>query len=164
MQTKLSRMVPLVAVLFLVGFASRGATMNSVVRNDGVVEAMTEALQDEYHSQQTYQAVLEDFGNVLPFANIVEAEGRHIEKLSQLFSARDLEIPASKWTAANVARFGSVEAACTAGIGYELENVAMYDRLLKQELPADVAQAFQYLRAASEENHLAAFRRCAGRR
>jgi hypothetical protein len=34
------------------------------------------ALDDEYQARATYAQVLEDFGDVRPFSNIVEAEDR----------------------------------------------------------------------------------------
>ena len=40
----------------------------------------------------------------------------------------------------------------------EIENIAMYERFLQQELPKDVRQVFESLKNASE-NHLRAFRR-----
>jgi hypothetical protein len=54
-----------------------------------------------------------------------------------------------------------VTAACAAGVVAERENIALYDDLLKQDLPADVRQVFESNRSASLLAHLPAFQRCA---
>ncbi len=38
-----------------------------------ITQRLTEALQDEYKSQATYRKVIEKFGPVRPFINVVEA-------------------------------------------------------------------------------------------
>lgn len=40
-----------------------------------------EALDDEYKARATYRKVIEAFGPVRPFVNIVEAEDRHAEAI-----------------------------------------------------------------------------------
>ena len=85
----------------------------------------------------------------------------HIGAAANLFVKRDLTPPASTWTLDNVPLFASIPAACTGGVAAEQENIAMYDRLLQQELPADVQRVFQNLRTASLEHHLPAFENCA---
>ena len=52
----------------------------------------------------------------------------------------------------------SLNEAYKAGVKAEIENIAMYERFLQQELPKDVRQVFESLKNASE-NHLRAFRR-----
>jgi len=53
-------------------------------------------------------------------------------------------------------------AALEAGRQAEIDNIAMYDRFLLRELPADVRQVFVQLKAASQ-NHLRAFTTTQGR-
>jgi hypothetical protein len=53
-----------------------------------------------------------------------------------------------------------VVAACAAGAAAERENIAMYDDLLRTDLPVDVRQVFSNNRSASLVNHLPAFERC----
>ena len=77
--------------------------------------------------------------------------------------ARGLQAPKSRWNKENVPAYESIVSACAAAVEGEIENIAMYDRLMKLELPEDVEQTFTYLRRASLENHLPAFRRCAQR-
>jgi hypothetical protein len=50
---------------------------NAVVTDRELAVVMTAAIQDEYHAEEVYLKVLNDFGDVLPFLNIVVAEVRH---------------------------------------------------------------------------------------
>ncbi|PIE42699.1 MAG: DUF2202 domain-containing protein, partial [Gammaproteobacteria bacterium] len=47
--------------------------------------ALIEALDDEYKARATYRYVIDTFGPVRPFINIVNAETRHIQALIPLF-------------------------------------------------------------------------------
>jgi hypothetical protein len=52
------------------------------------ITALREALDDEYRAHAIYTQVLANFGDdVLPFANIVDAEARHIDALLGLVPA-----------------------------------------------------------------------------
>jgi len=126
----------------------------------GVAAAVDTAIQDEYRAEQIYLRVLLDHGNVLPFFNIVVAEQRHSTSLGYVFERRALPIPASLWTLDNVPRFATITEACAAGAVAEVENIAMYDRLLLADLPTDVRTVFTNNRRASVQNHLPAFEAC----
>ena len=123
--------------------------------------AMTEAIGDEYRAEAIYQGVIDDFGAVTPFANIINAEVRHSLALARLFETRGLSVPLNTWTGGAVQRYPSVPAACAAGVVAERENIAIYDRHFALPLPSDVRQVFQNNRGASLHNHLPAFDRCA---
>jgi hypothetical protein len=127
------------------------------------VGAIGEALQDEFRSEALYQRVLDDHGDVLPFRNIVNAERRHSSHLIALLDSHGEMIPEPKWTADNSPSFDSVDEACTASVTAEIENVAIYDRLLELDLPEAVRSTFEHLRMISQEHHLPAFKRCAAR-
>jgi len=124
--------------------------------------ALADALDDEYKSYETYQQVIRDFGPVRPFINIVEAEARHIAALLALFTTYAVAPPANRW-AVQAPRFADVHAACVAGVQGEIDNVALYDRLLHATHRPDVLQVFHALRSASQDRHLPAFQRCAQR-
>lgn len=130
--------------------------------SDAEVSALHEALDDEYKAVATYDAVIADFGAVRPFINIVEAERRHVGALAGVFDRYGLPMPANTWDD-RAPRFESIRAACAAGVEGEIENGAMYDRLIAVTTHTDVIEVFENLQRASQENHLAAFRRCATR-
>lgn len=125
-----------------------------------VLDMMARGIADEYHAQAIYNGVLQDFGPVRPFVNIVQAEGQHAAAIAQLYAARGLVAPANGWTVDMVPRFASVAAACTAAAEAEVENVRLYDEFLAQALPTDVRTVFENNRRASINNHLPAFQGC----
>lgn len=124
------------------------------------IQVLHEALDDEYHAWATYNQVIADFGEVPPFSNIREAEGRHIEALCALFAYYGLPIPENPWPG-KVARYASLQAACEAGVTAEIVNSEMYDRLIGATQRPDILAVLRNLQAASQQRHLPAFQRCA---
>lgn len=93
------------------------------------IDALHEALDDEYRSWSTYDQVIADFGDIRPFNNIREAEARHIDALTTLFTRYGLPVPPNPWHG-KVERYPDLQAASEAGVVAETENGQMYDRLL----------------------------------
>jgi hypothetical protein len=122
--------------------------------------ALDRGIQDEYLAETTYQGVLNDFGQQQPFVNVLTAEQRHSAAIATLYASRGLVAPASAWTLATVPHYSTVTAACSGAAGAERANIAMYDELLRLDLPNDVRQVFTNNRSASLLNHLPAFERC----
>lgn len=120
--------------------------------------ALCEALDDEYKARATYRAVIGRFGPVLPFANIVHSEQRHIDTLLGLFSARGWAPPADRWNG-QIPAPESVAEACRTGVEAERDNVALYDRIAAMTDDDEISAAFTALRQASAERHLPAFMR-----
>lgn len=127
------------------------------------IQALHDALDDEYHAAAVYSQVLNDFGVVRPFLNIRDSELRHIKALLHLFERYSLPILANPWTTGKLPRFASVKEACEAGVQAEIENVALYERILNSTSRADLLQVFRRLQAASQERHLPAFQLAAAR-
>jgi hypothetical protein len=125
-------------------------------------QALADALDDEYKSHETYQQVIRDFGPVRPFINIVQVEARHISALSGLFAKYAVPPPVNRW-AGKAPRYASIREACVAGMQGEIDNVAIYDRLLLATHRPDVLQVFHALRSASQDRHQPAFQRSAQR-
>ncbi|WP_217650568.1 ferritin-like domain-containing protein [Spirulina major] len=130
-----------------------------MTEHERLAAALTEALQDEYKARATYRQILRRFGQVQPFVNILNAEERHIRALDPLFHRYQIPIPADPGPG-QVTIPDSLAAACAEGVTAELENGAMYDRLLAmtQAYP-DVQRVFRNLQRASQQNHLRAFQR-----
>jgi hypothetical protein len=124
--------------------------------------ALMQALDDEYKSWTTYHQVIKDFGDVRPFINIRDAEARHIEALLGLFHQYGITPPANQWIGITP-KFTSVKAACAAAVTGEIENVALYDKLLKSTSKQDILNVYNALRTASQERHLPAFQRCSNK-
>ncbi|MCI2283823.1 DUF2202 domain-containing protein [Colwellia sp. MSW7] len=125
--------------------------------------ALIEAINDEYKSRAAYNAVINKFGEIRPFINIVEAEGRHVEALLSLFAKYNIDIPEDDWNS-RIDTPTSILDACQLGVRDEIENAEMYDRLLDLTIDyPDVQQVLKNLQRASKENHLPAFQRCVER-
>ncbi len=126
------------------------------------VQALKETLDDEYKARETYAQVIRDFGEVRPFANIVEAEARHVSALLSLFEKHAIEAPSNRWVG-KALRFLTVHEACIAAIQGEIENIELYDRALKSTRRMDILTVYRALRSASHDRHLPVFQRCAQR-
>ena len=126
------------------------------------IDALHAALDDEYRAWATYDQVIADFGEVPPFRNIREAEARHIEALHFLYARYALPVPENAWPG-KVTRYASLQEACAAGVAAEIENAALYERLLASTQRQDILTVFRNLQEASQQRHLPAFQRCAQR-
>jgi len=115
------------------------------------------AIQDEYAARAEYQALIDVFGATRPFTNILPAEDSHIAALSPLFETYGVPVPVDSSSLAVVVPSTLAEA-FPIGVQAEELNIAMYERFLKEDLPADVRLVFENLKSASEK-HLAAFER-----
>lgn len=113
------------------------------------------ALEDEYNARAEYEKIIEKFGPVKPFSNIILSEERHIQAIIPLYTSRGWAVPADESTA-HVVVPDSIKQACEISVQAEINNIAMYDHFLKQNLPTDVRNVFENLKAASY-NHLNAF-------
>jgi len=120
-----------------------------------VEEMLTYAIQDEYLAHGEYAFILETFGSQNPFNNIIKAEEQHIASLKSVFQAQGMTIP-EDLSGHYLIVPASVEEALETGVQAEIDNIAMYERFLKEPLPEDVKALFISLRDGSI-NHLAAF-------
>lgn len=126
-------------------------------------EILMTALDDEWHAEATYAAVIDHFGPVRPFINIIEAECRHAQAIQQQLQRLGIPVPANRWSKANVPAPDTLADACEQAIAAEIENVALYDRLLPQIDDPAARHVLERLQAASRDRHLPAFRRCLAR-
>ncbi|MBC3803082.1 hypothetical protein GH808_01315 [Acetobacterium fimetarium] len=124
-------------------------------------EMLTYAIQDEYAAQAEYSGIIETFGAIKPYKNIVTAEAKHINALIPLFGTSNLAVPAND-AKAQVVIPDSLKQSYEIGIDAEIKNIEMYNRFLEENLPTEVRRVFESLRNASQ-SHLAAFERAANR-
>jgi hypothetical protein len=136
------------------GYGAVGALAD----NDLTMEEMfTYAIQDEHLAHGEYAYTLETFGDQVPFNNIVSSEAQHIDEMTILFEKYGLPVPADE-SADHLQRPADIKEAlenCATG---EVDNIAMYNKFLEQELPDDVRATFTALRNASE-GHLQSFQK-----
>ena len=118
------------------------------------------AVYDEFHAYETYRKVIDTFGDVKPFSNIIEAEIRHYQALIPLLEKYNVDIPIDNWYE-KIELPNTLLECCELGVAAEIDNIAMYDNLLLyvNEYP-DVQDVLYRLQAASYNNHLPTFRQC----
>jgi len=116
------------------------------------------AIDDEYHARAMYAAVIEQFGEVRPFSQIIRAEERHIAALVRLYERYNLEVLADPYTEVEYS-FTSLDEAARQARDAEIANAALYDELLLDVTDPEVIRVFENLQWASQERHLPAFER-----
>ena len=144
--------------------AGRSAETSGPLTPDAL-DALARALADERKAFATYRAILDRFGEVRPFVNIVEAEQRHIGALLALYARYGAPVPPDETIVDPSILSLDIKALCEIGVDGEIENVRLYDEDLLPKVAAwpDVQAVLRRLRDASHDNHLPAFQRCAGR-
>ena len=112
---------------------------------------LTYAIQDEYAAKAEYAAIMEAYGAILPYSNIVKAESRHISALLPLFEAHDVGVPVDD-AASRVTVPGSLQESDEIDVEAEIRDNEMYESFLKEDLPEDVRIVFENKKRASESH------------
>jgi hypothetical protein len=120
-------------------------------------EMLVYAIEDEYKAYAEYEKIIDIYGDPRPFTNIIKAEQTHIEALEPLFEKYNFDLPENN-AKEEVIVPNDLQEAMDIGVQAEIDNIAMYEKFLSQELPQDIEDTFNYLMNASE-NHLSAFQR-----
>ncbi len=120
-----------------------------------IEEMLTYAIQDEYLAKTEYELIVQEFEINQPFTNIIRSEETHIQLLLPLFDTYDIDVPAN--TAENhIILPETLKEVFEIAVQAEINNIAMYELFLSEDLPEDLRTSFVFLRDASE-SHLAAF-------
>lgn len=158
----MSKLSPLGAPL-LAALAVLPGCANANATSSETADALLMALEDEYRAEATYAAILDKFGDIRPFSNVINAERRHaqraIAELDRLGIAYDAQNPFT----GTIAAPDTVLEACEAAVQAEIDNIALYDRLLPTIEDDEVRATLEDLQWASRERHLPAFQRCVDR-
>ena len=112
-------------------------------------------------AEAEYAAIIEAFGVSNPFTNIIKAEVTHQDAVIGLYEARGMEVPEFE-ADEHVVLPDTLSEIYAIGIQAEINNIAMYDKFLQQDLDDDVRAVFEALRDGSV-NHQAAFERASDR-
>lgn len=149
-------------VMMMISRTSHSQQAPSQQPNEKVQQAMVEAINDEYKARALYTAVIDKFGAVRPFSNILQAEERHVQRWQQLFNQYELPLPEDTF-ADNIEAPDTLKEACENGVEAEIADAQMYDRFLEFVEEPDLRETFIQLRNVSRNNHQRAFERCANR-
>ena len=122
-------------------------------------DVLTRAILEEYGAYNLYQSVIDQFGSVVPFAQIVRSEQQHINALTRLAVKYGVEVPANPGLE-DAPVFETLADACEAGTAAEIADAALYDELSPLVVHTDILQVFSNLQSASLNSHLPAFEAC----
>lgn len=141
--------------------ASASASAADPSTTDGT--ALLQALDDEYRAEATYAAIIDEFGEVRPFVNIIEAERRHAARAKAEMDRLGITYAPSNPYLGKITAPPTLLAACEQGVTAEIENIELYDQLLPTIEDDRVHTTLRDLQWASRERHLPAFQRCVSR-
>ena len=114
----------------------------------------------EYAALASYQAVLDEFGQVEPYATILEAETRHANALIRQLERLGVDVPENRYLG-EIAAPADLQTAAGAWAEGEILNVELYDYLLTQTDDPQILKVLGNLRTASLESHMPAFQAAA---
>lgn len=114
----------------------------------------------EYAAAASYQAVLDEYGQVEPYASILEGEKRHIAALTRQLEQLGVDVPQNPYLG-NIEAPSDLVTAAQAWAEGEVKNVEMYDRLIADATDESLIRVLTNLRRASLESHLPAFEQAA---
>lgn len=147
------------AVIATTNLVSQPISASNTNLNTKTQQAMIDAINDEYQARAFYKAVIDKFGQVRPFINIVQSENRHVQLWTRLFNKYGLPIPEDTY-AGKIEAPDTLKTACQMGVEGEIANVQMYDKFLEFIEESDLRAAFMQLREVSQNRHKVAFERC----
>lgn len=162
----------LVATSAVAGIAAEDGWWRSCVTADSelpaeVQEMVLEALvgpEGEYAAYATYAAILDTYGAVNPFSNIMASEARHIEALTSILDAHGVPYPEENPYLGTIEVPESLVAAAQAGVDAEIANVDLYEQQLEAVANyPEITRVFLSLQSASLNQHLPAFERAVDR-
>ena len=119
---------------------------------------LQEAILEEYGALNLYNAVIAQFGSVVPFSQIALSEQMHVNALVRQATKYGVSVPTNPGL--STSKFASLEAACQAGVTAEIADAALYDELISGTTRSDLQRVYQMLQSASLNSHLPAFEIC----
>jgi hypothetical protein len=112
--------------------------------------------EGEYAAAASYEAVLDMYGQVEPYATIYLAELRHIDALTRQLQKLGEPVPSNPYTG-KITAPKDLTTAAEAWAEGEILNVELYDDLIAKTDNANLLRVLGNLRRASLESHLPAF-------
>ena len=127
--------------------------------SDAEIEGLVRAIEEEFGAQALYQSVLDKFGNVSPFNDIVLSEAKHASAL--INQAQKYGIPVPEFPSLEgLSAFETVDEACQAGVDAEIADAELYDELMSFTTNSALIRVYTNLQKATLDSHLPAFEDC----
>lgn len=127
--------------------------------SDAEKDALNQAILEEYGALNLYQSVIDQFGQVYPFSQIVLSEQKHVDALTRQAVKYGVTVPANPGLS-TAPVFAALSDACAAGVDAEIADAALYDTLKPLTTHTDLLRVFNNLQRASLKGHLPSFQSC----
>jgi hypothetical protein len=127
--------------------------------SEGEIATLQTAILEEYTALNTYQEVINQFGSVYPFNQIVVSESQHVAVLVRLAQKYGIEVPENPGLSTSTT-YADLSAACEAAAALEIADADLYDTLIPTVTHTDLIRVFTNLQSASLNSHLPAFESC----
>jgi hypothetical protein len=137
----------------LYGNGRMGQAVNVTPLSDQTKQILGQALDEEYKARAIYQAIVDKYGNELPFVNILRSENMHVLALQRLFTANKLTIPTDNY-AGKITAPATLAEAFKLAIDEEKADIVLYDNFLKTVKEPQVVLVFGNLQNASRHHQL----------
>lgn len=136
----------------------QGQTVVTTLSEQEAADLAT-AIQEEYTAMNTYQAVIDELGNVRPFSRIVRAEQQHVNALIRVAQRFGVDVPENAGEVADI-EWSTIEEACQMGVTFEQLDADFYDTLLPNTTNTVLVRVYTNMQRASLNNHLPALEAC----
>ena len=117
------------------------------------------AIQEEYTAMNTYQAIMNELGEIQPFSRIARSEQQHVNALIRVAERFGVEVPENAGEVADI-EWSTLEEACQLGVTFEQIDADLYDEILPNTTNPMLIRVYTNLQRASLNNHLPAFEAC----
>jgi hypothetical protein len=117
------------------------------------------AIQEEYTAMNTYQAIMNELGEIQPFFRVARSEQQHVNALIRVAERFGVEVPENAGEVAEI-EWSTLEEACQLGVTFEQMDAALYDELLPNTTNPVLIRVYTNLQRASLNSHLPAFEAC----
>lgn len=125
-----------------------------------VVEQVLQiAVYDELHTLDFCSKVLEKFGEIEPFSQVISEERYYHQILLTLCEKYRVTPPINKCYESLVVP-NELSECCEIAVAMELDSINLYEHLISYVEHADIRDILYKLQAAAYNNHLPAFRSC----
>jgi hypothetical protein len=141
------------------GNPGSGVGLTTTSLTSAEIEALSKAILEEYGALNTYHGVMEQFGEVYPFALVARAEQQHVKVLMRLADRYGVSATANPGLSTPLV-VNSISEACEVGVKAEIVDADLYTELMKVTTHTDILRVYTNLQRASLENHLPKFEAC----
>ena len=137
---------------------AQGQTVEATL-SEQEAAGLAAAVQEEYTAMNTYQAVINTLGDVLPFVRIARSEQQHVNALIRVAQRFGVEVPGNAGEVADI-EWSTLDEACRMGVTFEQMDADLYDKLMSNTTNPILIRVYSNLQRASLEKHLPAFEAC----